>query len=1211
MVQTITVRILATFGFLLLIFGFTAPGSGQIFNSTWAGGTGDWTDASNWSTLDFPRNNGSEYYNAIISGGGNTVNLAGVYEIDSLSVGFGSILNLNNNTILTIVSDPSRSTSGSVVNSGSIFLNATNLGSTLRFDGTVTLTGGGTIFMGNDAGNQLTGTNNGMLINEDNVIRGSGTIGTFNTLGFLNRGQVIADQSVPLNIALDPGVTNEGQMQATSGGTLNLVGGTLSNELGVIEAKTGSTISLTNMTVDGGQINTLGTGQISIQNSIFDSSTNQVTVDGTVNIDNNRTLTVLGDLINKQNINLNATTLASSLRFDGTVELSGGGSVNLGDDGGNQLIGVNNGTLINKDHLIQGSGTIGTSNTLALNNQATIESNATVGMTIIGNAGVTNTGIMRSTNGSLLTLIGGTFANANGLIEAQTGSTVLINNATIDGGDINTSGTGTISVLNSTFDSSTNQVTLDSVVNVDNNRSLTVIGDLVNMQSINLNATSLSSNLRINGEVELTGGGTINMNVDSGNQVIGMNGGKLINQDHLIRGTGTIGTSNTLELINNNSIVSDENGMTILGTPGVTNNSLLRATNSATLNLVGGVFDNQLGVIEADNDSLVNLQSMTVLGGTLRSIGTGSFSAAATIFDGTLTPVVIDGQVNVANNQTLTLKGTIENKTQTIDLLATNLNSNISVFGSVQLEGGGTIHMNNDLGNRIIGASGGFLTNVDNRIHGSGFIGLASSLQVLNQGVIEADQSEPLTLIGSGGFTNENQIRAINGASLNLNSGAFENALGVISASDSSFLNLVSTTVRGGTVQADGSSLIVSSQSTLDGSSDKLMLDGEVFVGNNLFLNLKGDIANMQDITLNATNLSSQLRIEGTVNLDGNGRIVMNDDAGNQIRGIVDGFLINQDNRIEGAGNLGINTLQMTNRGVIDANATNTLFIDPDAGGFLNDTGGLTKVSGAGCMTLLAGNHTNRGTFEVDTTRVLSINSGANFENESGLVDIESGALINVTGTYTQSGGVTHNNGTLASSILNDFNGGSLTGNGFVDGDADFDVASTIAAGDSVGMIDFLDDLNMAGTFEIELQGLLVEGAAQDINLVNTGTTRGLTEFDQINVYGDVTLADGTILDVSRLGGFNPQVGDFFDVLTGDSISLLGSLNIQTDSVGLIFSSSVHTLFDPTTGSNRDVLRLTTISAVPEPNASAILAFVFLIGFSLLLRRERAVYAAS
>ena len=1016
--------VLATFA---TAFGLLGPqtSSAQIFNSTWNGGTGDWIDPGNWSTVKFPKNQGTEYYNVAITGGGDVVNMAGIHAIDSLDLGLGSLLDINNNSTLTIVKDSSRASSGFFTNAGDIQLNATSLGATLRFDGSVTLTGGGSILLGNDSGNQFTGVNNGELINEDNTIRGSGTIGTSNTLSFVNRGIVEANQSVPLSIVLGAGVSNENIFRSVSGGNLILGGDVLENATGTIEAKTGSIVTFSGTTVNGGLLRTEGTGELI----------------------------------------------------------------------------------------------------------------------------------------------------AKGLTE---------------------------------FDSSSDQVTIDGKVSINNNNSLYLIGNIINKKSINLNATSLNSNLVFRGTSELSGGGTINMANDAGNQITGQNNGKLINQDHLIRGSGTIGTSNTLELINNSIIEADQAvPLSIVAGPGVDNNGTLRAKSGGTLNLSGGIFANDAGAIEAADASTVNLQSVTIQGGMLHTLGSGVFNAAATTLDGSSSAVTLDGTMNIANNQTLTVMGDLFNQSNTINLNATSLAANLRFSGTVNLSGGGTVQLSNDSGNQLIGQSAGVLNNIDNLITGSGTIGTSSSLQVINGGVIEADQSTPLTLIGSPGFTNNNMIRAIDGATLNLSFGTFDNQLGEISATNGSTIALGTSTVQGGLLKADASSIITVVNSTLDGTTSVLTMDGTTTVGNNQTLTLKGDIRNKSNtILLNATSLTSNVRIDGRVNLEGGGSVVMGNDTGNRIYGQNGAHLINVNNSIMGSGNFGLNTMQVTNQGMIHANQTVGMTLDPNSNGFLNDFGGTIRVSSPGGMNFAAGGHVNRGSIQVDPGRTLTINGGANFVNDGGNVDIGAGSTVIVTGNYTQDGGITNNNGTLTSSLLNDFNGGTLTGNAIVNGDSDFDAAATIAAGNSAGIINFFDELTMGGTFEIELGGTLVDGVSQNTGQTNTGSDPGLIEFDQVNVFDFVNLQDGVILDVSRIGGFNPQVGDFFDVLTGDDITLLGSLEIQTDSAGLTFSSSVETLFDATTGTDRDVLRLTTVTAVPEPTSAMAIGLVLLIASQVLRRRQ-------
>lgn len=1012
--------------FTFFVASLLLPGAAYSqINSTWIGGTGIWKNAANWDTIDFPSNNGTDFYNAFINGAGDNVSLSGLATVDSLTTAAGSQLDILNNSTLTIVNAPGRVNSGSLFNGGDINLNATSLGSTLRFEGEVTLDGSGTINMGNDAGNQLTGTSGGHLINENNLIRGSGTIGTSNTLQLTNRGSIVADQSVDLDIVLSQGVTNEGLFEANSGATMGLNGGIVENATGTIEAKTGSTIDLSGATIRGGLLRTTGSGQFTVNTATVDSSANATTLDGDFNVLNNRTLTVIGDLTNQQNINLNATSLGSTLRIDGEVSLSGGGSVNMGNDNGNQIVGQSGGKLINVNNLIHGSGTIGTSGTLELINNHQVISDESIGLTMVMTPGATNNGLFRATNGSTLTLNGGILDNTNGTIEAQNNSTVDLLSATVQGGLLQSFGTGTFDVINSsaTLDG-TNGITLDGTLNVGNNRSLTLIHSLTNQgNTINLNATSLASTLLVNGEVTLDGGGSVVMSNDAGNRITGTGGGKLINVDNTIRGAGVIGIASTLELVNHASIIGDQSaGLQILGNPGVTNDGVIRATSGGTVQLSGGTFNNVGGLIEADNASAVNLAGATIQGGTMRSNGSGVFtviSGNATL-DGSASPLTLDGTVNVANNRALNVTGDINHVGNTINLGATSLSSSVVVNGTTTLTGGGTINTSNDAGNRISGLGGA--------------------------------------------------------------------------------------------------------------------------------------------------------------------------------------VLVNEDNLIRGSGNFGFNTVSFINRGTFDAHQTVGLTIDPSAGGFLNDTTGTVRVSNSGGLTIAAGGFDNRGSFEVQANRTANIQS-SDFVNQ-GLVSIDVGGLFDVTGTYTQTGGQTALQGLLDSSTLNDFDGGILSGNGIVNGSADFAAAAGINPGNSAGIITFSDELMMAGTFEMELGGTLVDGLAQVLSEVNTGTDPTLIDFDQVNVFDTVTLADGTTFDLDRIDGFIPQVGDFFDLLTGDAIVLQGTLDILTDSPALTFDVSLLTLFDDSTGTNRDVLRFTTLTTVPEPNAAIVAVMIGMC--SLARRRNRA-----
>ncbi len=1201
----------AVFVFIALTALFSNINSKSVqaqITAHWTGGIGLWNDPTNWSTTDFPHNNGSDFYYVIVAGGGNQITSSGVKSIDSLTLGAGSIIDIDNNSEITIVRDDSRGLSGVLFNAGLIRLNATTLGSSLRFSGEVTLSGGGTIALGNDAGNQLVGNNNGRLINLDNLIIGSGTIGTAGTLQLINHASVVANQTIPLHILLSQTATNTGLFQATNSATLNIDNGAIENHGGVIEALNDSIVNLNNATIRGGMLRTLGTGKFNVNTAIWDSSIDQVTVDASVDVLNNRTLSVIGDLVNLQDINLVADTLASTMSINGTVLLSGAGVINLGNDAGNQITGANSGHLINSDHLIRGSGTIGTSNTLQLTNQNTIQADQSIALNVIGSSGVTNDGILRAVSGATLNLTGGIFENANGLIQAQANSTVNLSGLTIRGGLLQTTGNGVFNAAATILDGTSTSITLDGQLNVDNNQTLTVKGALSNLSNtINLNATTVASTLAINGDVDLNGGGTIALGNDAGNQIVGTAGGHLNNIDNLIRGSGTIGTSNTLQLTNQHIIQADQAiDLNIIAGQGLLNQGTLSAVGGATLNLTGGVIDNAAGLIQVQNGSTVNLTSMTVQGGLLQSIGTGQFHASATTLDGSLNAVTLDGQLNIANNQTVTAKGHLTNIANTINLNATTVSTTFAISGAVTLDGGGVIALGNDAGNQITGTAAGHLINIDNLIRGSGTIGTSNSLTLTNHHFIQADQTIGLTVQGAPGVVNFGIMRAVSAATLTLNGGVFQNSLGTIHAEDLSTVNLTNTTIASGSVLATGSGAIIGNNFILDGSVQDVLLAGQVNLLNNQAATIRGNLNHTSgSINLEATSVTTSLRIDGLVNLFGGGSIHLGNDAGNQIVGVNAGHLINE-NQIFGAGNVGANSLQLTNRGLIQANSTIGLTIDPTAAGFFNDTLGTLRSSGSGGMLLTGGNFSNFGLIEVASSSAINVASSGNLHNQGSVNVLENGSL-SVTGTYLQSNGVSDIDGVLSSTILNNFSGGYLTGNGDILGDTFIGSTATLSPGHSAGILSFADQLDIAGTFQVDLQGLLVDGNLQDLGIVNRGTDPFATDFDQANVFDLAILHDGMVIDIDLLAGFDVEVGDFFDILTADSIDLLGTINFNLDDAGnATFATSVHRLFDPLSGTDRDVLRLTALTeSIPEPSMGFVLWVGLLAGTAI--RRKRSM----
>ena len=132
--------------------------------------------------------------------------------------------------------------------------------------------------------------------------------------------------------------------------------------------------------------------------------------------------------------------------------------------------------------------------------------------------------------------------------------------------------------------------------------------------------------------------------------------------------------------------------------------------------------------------------------------------------------------------------------------------------------------MSSDFSNRIYAsASGVTLTNEDNLIEGAGQIGV-NLLSLVNRSVIEANNASADLRIdpNSGGMSNRGTLRAVNGATLELVSGNFENfesALDGLVEIDASELEVTNSTLTGGAVTVLGSSLVRLGSGTITGGT--------------------------------------------------------------------------------------------------------------------------------------------------------------------------------------------------------------------------------------------------------------------------------------------------------------------------------------------------------------------------------------------------------
>jgi hypothetical protein len=442
---------------------FLLPGWVAAQTDIWLGGTGSWSDASKWSagvptaTSDVLIDNGN---------GPASVTLTGGFSCGNLTI--------DSDASLTISGQPGFSfltiNGTSIANAGSIIIDDTNGDAWLAIavGQTVALTGGGTVTMDDTTGAAASliqgGAGGATLTNVNNTIQGAGQLGFGNGLTIVNQagGVVNANQAGRvLYVNAFSGVSNQGLIEATSGGSLTFsLGVTVNNAGGTISSSgSGSTVLLIDIT-QGGTLKTSGGGVMQGENALDGVTHGVLNNQGTFAVPASHSTTLTGTIDNTGTFLLDDTGGDSSLAVAGgqNVTLTGGGTVTLNDTTGAVAAFISGGagsTLTNANNLIQGSGQIGQVGGLKLVNQKSgIVSANQPGRTLYINAngGVTNQGLMEATNGTVLNL-SAVVTNMHTIQTKGSGSQVLVP-GTIKNTGTFTVGSGTLFQVTGTFTNS-------------------------------------------------------------------------------------------------------------------------------------------------------------------------------------------------------------------------------------------------------------------------------------------------------------------------------------------------------------------------------------------------------------------------------------------------------------------------------------------------------------------------------------------------------------------------------------------------------------------------------------------------------------------------------------------------------------------------------------------------------------------------------------
>ncbi len=972
---------------LLLTATLTTKAQVTNFTGTYDGTT--WINSLNW---DNGEPNGSTY-DAIIDGPAGTpfdVLLTGGRVVNSLTIGDEDILRISNLQYLEPVT--------LIDNEGTLRILASTSATALRIETEVSLDGGGTVEMSgyNSYIFDATLTADGHLINNDNLIHGTGHIG-HNRMQLTNHSTIRADVN-GADLVLDPGAagfSNDGLFEASDGGYLYLVDGDYTNTGGTILAQTDSAVRFYDgPTIIDGTLQTSGTGIIETANAPLTTLTD-VTLDGNLRINNGCNIELTGTFTNNPDsvLLVGASTTATDLLIETPVTLTGGGTIQMSGNNARLLDEsglADTGYLTNQDNLIHGQGSIGF-NRMQLTNHGTIRADVNGAYLTLdpGTYSYINDGLYEASDGGILRLSNGTYDNLGGTIHAADSSSVhLIDGPVINNGTFQTTGSGVIETGNAVL-ATLNNITLDGNLRINNSCNLELKGTITNNTGsvLLVNASTTATDLVIETPVTLTGGGAIQM---SGNnaRLIDESGladtGHLVNNDNLIHGQGSIGI-NRMQLTNHGTIRADVTGASLTLAPGAggfSNDNLFEATDGGILRLGSGAYDNLGGTIHAADASTVQLiDGPLVTDGTFQTTGAGIIETG-NAWLAILTDITLDGNMRINNSHNLELKGTLTNNAASVLLVsASTTATDLLIESDVNLVGAGSIQLSGSLA-RIYDGDGdpfGHLINHTNLIHGQGQIGVGRT-QITNHGTIRADVGGTTLAIdpGDNGLANDGLMEADGGGILYLYDGAYNNTAGIIRARDASSVMLGNgPAITDGTLQTLDSGVIETGNAIVATLTD-VTLDGLLRINNSHNLELVGTLTNLPDSVLQVSSSSTatSLHIESDVTLEGGGSIEMVNynarvyDASGDLLG----HLINNDNLIHGQGNLGFNRTQITNHGTIRADVINAnLTIDPGDAGLTND-----------------------GLLEADNEGFLYLHDGL-FNNASGIIRAQAGSSVRLS----------------------------------------------------------------------------------------------------------------------------------------------------------------------------------------------------------------------
>ena len=427
-------------------------------------------------------------------------------------------------------------------------------------------------------------------------------------------------------------------------------------------------------------------------------------------------------------------------------------------------------------------------------------------------------------------------------------------------------------------------------------------GSIINNGLINLNdASSSAAIIRLHSPALLSGGGQTRLTTDDDNWILSANAEAILTiaDGHTILAMpDTIAGSSASRLsaatINNGNIIVDGGGLLLDVFP-KTNANLMTAINGGLLHMNNIEVDNRGGVLTSGAESEIRFQQTILKGGVLNGPGLIDIADHRVTFSDGVT-LAQGSTLNFGGYDTVSVIGELNNN----GLILLNDNSSstaeLKVVGNATLIGNGRVEFRSNDDNIIRGSEGDVLTvGSEQELYASEFAQANSSASriiasIVNNGTLTADKGG--IQIDTYPKINNSLFQSINGGLLLFdsveirnNEGEGDTSIGTVTAGEGSAVSLRNSTLHGGLLNGTGVFDVVGPQVTFD-SQPEIASMAKVAIGTGDILNVRGPILNNGLIEMNDVGGSTaELRIHGSVSLDGSGKVEFKSNDDNVIRG--------------------------------------------------------------------------------------------------------------------------------------------------------------------------------------------------------------------------------------------------------------------------------------------------------------------------------------